>query len=1150
MLKYSVVIVLFVFFINFGYCGYENNLDVADTFLCDEYGVEEKSDWANQLSSPMECYNSVSPTITTETVFTSGTTVLYDCQGTESYSDTFIYRANANADGYVYENRPFYYNFDFDCENSDYYFYYVMWSVWDINADRTITTRPTIEVPGTSFFEYASDSKTFSPSLENPSETISRSVDSPYSIYKPFPKLPVEITERGFAPTSALSLHSYFDNTMSVSDSVVEEYTDLLCDGDLTCFLLPTTSGIRYADYDSIDSYPGFDYLWEADIDGSSSLSSPYTLESNMHACLLDWFEDESLPIIIRAQRTWETYNCVSGLCLDNSFTGYYYHYVLLGYNDDIDKYLVQSSAGDRHYWTAGKLYEYWGDNDFDGFYLFKNPNLDVKEKKIDLVHTSTGTVIPEGNAIVSGGSYHYEIDDVESEYYSFTENPLMQIDYVGTASVDYSAYTKESEEIIFDINDYADNKVDSNIYIKDKVEQSYTYFTHDIIDSSDFNLPTYKDIDPQIINPNTQLIDLSFGSNYPGNTECAILIDGDLKDSVTIDEYVYDHECQLDISSATYSPEDDVVVKVSSTNPDTGINKLYDMPLIEKINYGSQFTFLPQDIKCINSGYCEFPSIDIYKDLGSYNVGEYFYVLPSQISMEVFLSGSAEYFRSLANVPSGEPYTDGLYSTIDFNFDYEEKDSSSVIGCDESENCFTLANNDYIKYYLYQSYDNGLYTQYTNTQEIQSDITVYDAILNDDIQIANQFKQSTSDDIGTPIQEQSLYIPSSDPEAGPYNNNIYDKCTFSFDVDNNLPAAQFTDEKIWFDVNNNKEIDDISYTSSIVNMDGTGCDGDNCYQYMDISPDCFGDSTECDVQLPYETTGINKFYCNTYNQYFDTTVDVYSCYSDIGVQDTFDDFTSYYSHLKEYYDSSSCSSYDTQKPNFYYDGATYDYNLEEVKICREDEIIDQTGQFFCSKIGEVYLQCDPNDEQFDYDNDGVIMADDLCCGYDDNVDADEDGIPDGCDYNIDINLTIVNLCTNGVRDGGAPAYETDVDYGGECGNCTNGILDPLINEVYADYGGKCGNCTDANEVSKPENDYDYFRIENKTYPFDYNDCESLDVPQQAFPILMLTFIFFGVIAYVVLPILVPLLLFLWWLKRRRKKNKKNKKRSKRRSKR
>lgn len=70
-----------------------------------------------------------------------------------------------------------------------------------------------------------------------------------------------------------------------------------------------------------------------------------------------------------------------------------------------------------------------------------------------------------------------------------------------------------------------------------------------------------------------------------------------------------------------------------------------------------------------------------------------------------------------------------------------------------------------------------------------------------------------------------------------------------------------------------------------------------------------------------------------------------------------------------------------------------------------------------------------------DSDNDGVADIDDICPGFDDNIDTDEDGIPDGCDLCDDTNplkfdLVVNNpiICTKeGIIDldisGGAPPY-------------------------------------------------------------------------------------------------------------------------------
>ena len=52
---------------------------------------------------------------------------------------------------------------------------------------------------------------------------------------------------------------------------------------------------------------------------------------------------------------------------------------------------------------------------------------------------------------------------------------------------------------------------------------------------------------------------------------------------------------------------------------------------------------------------------------------------------------------------------------------------------------------------------------------------------------------------------------------------------------------------------------------------------------------------------------------------------------------------------------------------------------------------------------------------------------------------------------------------------------ELDVDLGGRCGNCTNGIRDVLIGETLIDYGGVCGTCFDDiknDYINETEPDY------------------------------------------------------------------------------
>ena len=65
--------------------------------------------------------------------------------------------------------------------------------------------------------------------------------------------------------------------------------------------------------------------------------------------------------------------------------------------------------------------------------------------------------------------------------------------------------------------------------------------------------------------------------------------------------------------------------------------------------------------------------------------------------------------------------------------------------------------------------------------------------------------------------------------------------------------------------------------------------------------------------------------------------------------------------------------------------------------------------------IGDV---CDP-----DVDGDGVLNDDDICPGFDDGIDTDQDGIPDGCDIVVVPELNCVTSDPSAV----APSASTNV---------------------------------------------------------------------------------------------------------------------------
>ena len=69
-----------------------------------------------------------------------------------------------------------------------------------------------------------------------------------------------------------------------------------------------------------------------------------------------------------------------------------------------------------------------------------------------------------------------------------------------------------------------------------------------------------------------------------------------------------------------------------------------------------------------------------------------------------------------------------------------------------------------------------------------------------------------------------------------------------------------------------------------------------------------------------------------------------------------------------------------------------------------------------------------------DSDNDGICDLEDICMGFDDNLDSDGDGVPDGCDNDMDTGMndtdTGMNNCTVGDSDNDGVCDDVDVCLG------------------------------------------------------------------------------------------------------------------------
>ena len=1132
-LKSYIIILIFIFIINVNVVSSidYNNFEVEDTFLCDEYGYEF------DFSDPDlgDCYNAVSPSITTEQVFHTGATISYTCEDTESIDINIIYRSNAlNNNGDYYDNRPFYYSWDFVCEFTGQRWLYAMWNIWDINANREVKTTPKIVIDNTKTL-YANEI-TFTPSTNDPTDELTPE----NSLYTPYANIVTETVERGFGPTSFLGLNKYYDDDIVINDNLIDSYNEEFCGGDRLCLSMPTISGLKT---NGETLKPDFVDITKLDYDDTYK---GLRIGDDPTAFLINYFDDTSAsPLLIRTEIEWESYNSLNGFPTDDSFKGYFYYYLVLGYDDSANDFLVQSSAGDRYRWDSTKIEERWcsvsglayGLDPCECIFFEKKDTYPNSNKNYKVMDAETNQ---EADYVTEGDYYYFILDPSTSSFYSETINPLFNLVFDGESN-DYvnNFYGKVSDEMLIDPIYLASNDQLKVFYtMSDKVETVTDVNFINYIETSEYNVGGYINFKPNRIDSFTNNFEINFSSNFYGDTQCIIETEsGDIVQEDNSD-YTRDHNCVFDLSTFDLDPNDDITVKVNSVNPNTGEGDEYILPQLEKVNYPNEYSVSPENTRCINTGFCDMPSFDLNSNLGSYYAGD-FYILPSSLNLYYNDVKIKELFSSFGT-PLLYDYEGTLLSVVDFEFENYQSFTSTTVRASFEGESFYLTNGDVIEYCLYQYYDTGFGVPHEFDYCYDSVLEVRDGLLKDDVNLDYDNKIGTPDGEGIGSDYPGLYIESNNENAGKFDNDDYHKCTYNFDVDNNLPAEQFTNEKIWFDVNNNKDLDNIDYTTSLIDMAGSSCSEGNCYNYMNIKPDCFGDSTTCEVQLPYETQSQNKFYCNTPHQHFKQEVTVYSCFSNINENYIFEDEQRYINHLQENYDQTDCFSYSTLVPEFYNDGGSYNYNLENLQICKKNNILFQSGTWFCSPIGSAELTCKTDDEEFDYDGDGVVMQDDLCCGYDDSEDEDLDGIPDGCDYNTDINLTIANLCTNGVLDPESPVFETKVDYGGECGNCINNIIDPLIGEISVDYGGKCGNCSST--LIKPEDEI-WLKIKEKIYPFNYSQCEQQKNEEFYFPFFILIVLFILPLIFLLLPLLIWILYFfikkLFFKKNKKNKNKK-----------
>jgi len=139
-----------------------------------------------------------------------------------------------------------------------------------------------------------------------------------------------------------------------------------------------------------------------------------------------------------------------------------------------------------------------------------------------------------------------------------------------------------------------------------------------------------------------------------------------------------------------------------------------------------------------------------------------------------------------------------------------------------------------------------------------------------------------------------------------------------------------------------------------------------------------------------------------------------------------------------------------------------------EVADTNDDGVVDFTDIMYVSNaFGQTGF---PVDGDADSDGDGVADSQDQCPGFDDSVDVDGDGIPDGCDSLIDVDGDGVSAEQGDCNDSNSAIYpgapeipNNDIDE-----NC-DGNLGISVNNVYIEYNpsdaaGLCDEGADGRE--------------------------------------------------------------------------------------
>ena len=1020
-----------------------------ETLICDDSG----SYWDG---SEFKCYSSSVSDVDLEEVFSIDSIQRYDCDGTETFEEDYVlYKYEETSDGYPYHNRSFgWTGFSETCSDSDQYWESVSGIIHDLNSNygSLIYIKNHVLFEDDSTDICSTKSHTVTPTGE--SDTITGN----YKVFSPYPDKVTQITEPSFEPISGLIMVNYYNTSESTSRSNQQDYIDGCCSNDgfdpNMCHTLSSVANVRNYVTNHITHY--LQYA----ISGSTTFGGT-SLSSDSEKALLYHFNNTRSPIYINTYINWTYYVELTPY----SFTGYHYAFVLLGMEDQgggVYQYWVQYPDGGRYKWTQAVLDARWGgSNNYQGFYFIIDSNVD--DPDIGLRSNSTGLNMSydpvDGYLLLNlSNTFNYILLDESTDWFYETDDSRAMVDHNDDGSYDTDWFgtltSRESSEYL-PISSSGSYEFEAKIQGKSDyayVTKNYTIINQGVITADNLGYIYYTDDD----------VVVQYTGNLFNNNNCSIYNADNSSFATTFSNfYNLTQSCILDLTfggSPLFDGGENVSIYITSAY-EGDHDYFVSTPFFYKtMNY-------PLNISSLLPSQCVINQTCNYIDNNS-----------------LTNSGSWDNFQQL--------YADRInYITLDFDnnnldpsLDCVYEIEPSVLGASPSYENYLW---DIDSYCIYQQTGNYSVEVCMETEKNQSACAYFY------VDVSESFGGGGGSGGGS----------SSENSTGFCSYNL------EYDIYNLGDCQQQLLRHYWYDVDDD-DVFDVTATNPPLAYSGIDCVDSSCGVVVDRSS--LNDADYCDGSDLVANTDPEYKYFNLYFCYDNTNWA--SCDCDLGD-------VSFSSWIDAWgFDTGICSGTSNidQPGNVSFDSGDCSWLWTDglvsttYRLCDDNEIYNSEVGEWCSPY-RITLECEYDCTTHDFDSDGVDDCDDVCCGYDDNDDADSDGIPDGCDicpddsdndidsdgicgdvdncpddYNPlqtdsdnDDYGNVCDICEGGdddddADDDGIPDY-CDSGGGGDLGDgddgdlgengtgwygfCGNNVLDSHINETYVDYGGLCGTC-------------------------------------------------------------------------------------------